>query len=199
MKKNKLAIFTFLTVVIAVVLTLCFKVIIPKFEMESSSSSGSVSSVDRNYENSDDFNINIEFGGSTNQPDTGENSKPATPTKNDLEFFVNSSSITKCKEISGQTTMFNISFRVFVTNNTGETKTILTNGFSSDYNTNGNGLFFKFDCSENPSFKELKTNEAADFVFTLTYVITNPTEFNITNTHNLKVNYMQSEIISVFV
>lgn len=200
MKNKKALILSAFIIVIAVFLSVCFGVIIPSIKINETSSMAPTTVVNKNYEDNKDESSedNKDDVNSSVQPDTnaGE-SETAKPVKNELEFFVYDRAVTKSKEICGETTTFEINFRVFVTNNTNEQKTILANAFSSNYAIENNALFYTFECIDTEKSVQLGSNQTQDFNFTLTYIITDTEEFKVTDKHNLAVSYMLKEVLSL--
>lgn len=198
MKNKKTLILSAFIIVIAVFLSVCFGVIIPSIKINETSSMAPTTVVNKNYEDNKDESSeeNKDDVNSSVQPDTGE-SETAKPVKNELDFFVYDRAVTKSKEICGETTTFEINFRVFVTNNSNEQKNILANAFSSNYEIENNALFYTFECTDVEKSVQLGANQTQDFNFTLTYIITDTEEFKVTDKHNLAVSYMLKEVLSL--
>lgn len=153
---------------------------------------GSSTVIDKNYEQSKEDIAN------------GDNSTIIVPDdKNDneislkdIKLFVNQSAIVKTKEISGETTLFNISFRLFALNNSKNEISFLTNGFSGKYNIGSCGSLFTFSCLSSEKSITLKPNEIQDLDFVISYVITDNETFNDNEKYDLVIDYMLDEIFS---
>ena len=120
----------------------------------------------------------------------------AEETKGELEYFINAKSVKKVKEISGETTVFNLHFKLFVMNDSGATKTILTNAFSASYDIGEFGSLYTFTCNEEEKYFSLGDGEVIDLDFTLKYIVTNTDEFLDFEKYDLVINYMLEEILS---
>ena len=124
-------------------------------------------------------------------------SETSNPFLQNLNFFVNEKAITKTKQVSGNVTTFEISFRVFVLNNSTGTKTISINAFSADYIAGNSVLYYTTICDTNASSAELDAYESADFGFTLKYIVLDTENFDLNKTNNLTISYMFNEVISL--
>ncbi len=198
MKNRKTLIISAFTIILAMMIAVCFGIIIPSFKGNKTSSMASNSVVNKNYENNTEEDKKDDTNSSV-QPDKDETPDAAVPVKEELEFFIYDRAVTKVKEICGDTTTLKVNFRVFVTNNTDTKKTILANAFSSNYEIEKNALFYTFECTDNEKSIMLDENQTQDFNFTLTYIITDTEDFKVANKRNLTVNYMQKEVLSLSV
>ena len=200
--KKKILLICSLVLVVAIFVSICFGIIVPSFGSKNTTSgTNSGSTINRNYENlaKDDEEENNE-NLPTKQPDNSVNDNVIVePVKEDLDFFVYDKAVTKTKEICGETTSFEIKFKLFVTNNTAVSKSILANAFSGNYSIGEYGLYYTFLCQEDKNNIELSTNETIDLDFVIKYIITDNENFNELNKYNLVLNYMQDEIISLSV
>lgn len=200
--KKKTLLISSLVLIVAVFVSICFGVIVPSFGSKgiTSGTSGG-STVNRNYEDSkEDDEENKKPNLPTTQPDNiGNDSVVVEPAKEELEFFVNDKAVTKVKEICGETTSFEINFKLFVTNNAAQSKSVLANAFSGRYAIDDYGLYYTFSCKENQNRLEIKSNETVDLDFAIKYIITDTEKFNELNKYDLVLHYMKDEIISLSV
>lgn len=207
MKKKKTIIFSVFTLVIAVFLSICFGVIIPSIKLNKTSSMEPSTIVNKNYESNlgnEDSNSNGNNEESSTddnlsvQPDAGSGSDQSTTImKNELEFFVYDRAVKKTKEICGDTTTFEITFKIFVTNNTTIAKTILASAFSASYAIGDYATYYTFTCNNEKTAISLAGNETQDFDFTLKYVVTDTENFIVDGKYDLAVSYMLKEVISL--
>ena len=129
--------------------------------------------------------------------DGSSNAESESPFLQNLNFFVNEKTITKTKQVSGNVTTFEISFRVFVLNNSTGSKTISSNAFSADYFTGNEALYYTTVCDSKTSSIELDSYESADFGFTVKYIVIDTEKFDFNKTNNLVVSYMFNDVVSV--
>lgn len=136
-------------------------------------------------------------GGNNESSDEISSSETSNPFLQNLNFYVNEKAITKTKQVSGNVTTFEISFRVFVLNNSTGTKTISINAFSADYIAGNSVLYYTTICDTNASSAELDAYESADFGFSLKYIVLDTENFDLNKTNNLTISYMFNEVISL--
>ena len=197
MKKSKMFFSVFAVLFFVVAIVVCIGIVVPSKETPSGQSSKSV--LEKNYENSkqEDDNNDGEQSGSVIVPDDNEKDEIiADEVKGEIEYFINAKSVKKVKEISGETTVFNLNFKLFVMNDSGSDKTILTNAFSASYDIGEFGSLYTFTCNEEEKYFSLSDGEVIDLDFTLKYIVTNTDKFLDFEKYDLVVNYMLEEILS---
>ena len=197
MKKSKIVLSAFAVLFFVVAIVVCIGIVVPSKETPSGQSSKSV--LEKNYENlkQEETGKNNGQDGSVVVPDDNEKDDVvAEETKGELEYFINAKSVKKVKEISGETTVFNLHFKLFVMNDSGATKTILTNAFSASYDIGEFGSLYTFTCNEDDKYFSLSDGEVIDLDFTLKYIVTNTDEFLDFEKYDLVINYMLEEILS---
>ena len=202
MRNKKTLIISAFIIVVAVFLSVCFGVVVPNMKLKQTSSMQSGSVVNKNYETNtgESENKNETNKGendAVNQPDNGNSDTPTVTVKNELEFFVYDKLVTKIKEIRGETTTFEINFKVFVTNNTKLTKNILSSAFTSSYDLSGLATYYTFECENEESSITLDAMQTKDFEFTLKYIVTDTANFKVDEKHNLVVGYMLKDVVSL--
>lgn len=193
MKRTKIILSAFAVLFFVIATIVCVGALVPSKGAPSGQSSKSV--LEKNYENlKQDENDKQD---STVVPDDKPNDEIlADKTKGDLEYFINSKSIKKVKEISGETTVFNLNFKLFVMNDSGISKTILANAFSASYDIGAYGSLYTFTCNEDDKYFVVDDGEVIDLDFTLKYIVTNTDEFLDFEKYDLIINYMLEEILS---
>lgn len=197
MKKSKMFLSVFAVLFFVVAIVFCIGIVVPSKETPSGQSSKSV--LEKNYENlnQEETDKNNGQDGSVVVPDDNEKDDVvAEETKGELEYFINAKSVKKVKEISGETTVFNLHFKLFVMNDSGAAKTILTNAFSASYDIGEFGSLYTFTCNEEEKYFSLGDGEVIDLDFTLKYIVTNTDEFLDFEKYDLVINYMLEEILS---
>ena len=197
MKKSKMFLSVFAVLFFVVAIVVCIGIVVPSKETPSGQSSKSV--LEKNYENSKQEDDDKSGGqnGSVIVPDDNEKDEIiADEVKGEIEYFINAKSVKKVKEISGETTVFNLNFKLFVMNDSGSDKTILTNAFSASYDIGEFGSLYTFTCNEEEKYFSLSDGEVIDLDFTLKYIVTNTDKFLDFEKYDLVVNYMLEEILS---
>ena len=196
MKKSKMFLSVFVVLFFVVAIVFCIGIVVPSKETPSGQSSKTV--LEKNYENSEQKgnDKNSGQGGSVVPDENEKDDIVAEETKGEIEYFINAKSIKKVKEISGETTVFNLHFKLFVMNDSGSEKVILANAFSASYNIGEFGSLYTFTCNEDDKYFSLSDGEVIDLDFTLKYIITNADEFLDFEKYDLVVNYMLEEILS---
>ena len=127
-----------------------------------------------------------------------EDSKENTnPFFQNLNFFVQEKEITKTKKIMGSVTTFEISFRIFVSNESIVAKTISSNAFSAEYATVDGVLYYATVSENNEKSIVLNSYESADFAFTVKYIIVDTEKFDLNTVNNLTISYMFNEILAI--
>lgn len=190
MKNRKLPFVASVFLMSVSMLIICVCIVLPTLKFGGESTGTSSTYVNKNYETNN--------GDISNPSKDDKNDVVLKPTSN-VEFFINEQTVSKTKQIVGETTMFKISFKVFAMNETGLTKTVRASAFSGGYNISEFASFYKLECNEEMDSKVIKNGESEDFDFTLTYVITDTDNFKDNKQYNLTINYMANEIISALV
>lgn len=194
MKKSKMFLSVFVVLFFVIAIVVCVGVILPSSEKPSGQSSKSV--LEKNYENLKQDEENKQEGSTTVPNDKPDDEIIADQTKDNLEYFINSKSVKKVKEISGETTVFKLNFKLFIMNDSGVNKTILANAFSASYDIGSFGSLYTFSCNEEEKYFVLKDGEVIDLDFTLQYIVINNDEFLDFEKYDLVINYMLEEILS---
>lgn len=194
MNKRKVAVLVSLMMICISIITICVCVILPNRNSEDYLNSNTI--INRNYDQS-------------KEEDKSSNDSPIlVPDGKDddedeisdaIKFFVNQSAITKTKEISGETTIFNVSFKLFILNSSDNETSFLINGFSGKYKIGEFGKLFTFKCLNSEKSFSLKANEVKDLDFVATYVITDTDNFKDNDNYDLVISYMLEEVFSVSV
>ena len=194
MKKSKMFLSAFAVLFFVIAIVVCIGAFVPSKSAPSGQSSKSV--LEKNYENlKQDENDKQEE--STVVPDDKPTDEIiADKTKNKLEYFINSKSVKKVKEISGETTVFNLNFKLFIMNDSGVSKTVLANAFSASYDIGEFGSLYTFSCNETDKYFVVDDGEVIDLDFSLKYIVTNTDEFLDFEKYDLVINYMLEEILS---
>lgn len=185
MKNKRLIFFISVLIVSLSMIAICASIIVPTIKFDNKKAGNGSTYVNKNYETN---------GGSQ------EDVKPSNDNSEDLqtgslEFFINEQTISKTKNIVGETTMFTISFKVFVMNETNSEKTIRASAFTGSYDISEFASFYKLECNESENSKTIDSKESEDFDFSLTYVITDTEKFKDNQKYGLTINYMSDEII----
>ncbi len=194
MNKRKIAIFISLIMVCISVITICVCVVLPNRTSEDYLSSNTI--INRNYDQSKEEDKSLNDSPIL-VPDGGD--KEEDEIFEAINFFVNQSAITKTKEIFGETTIFNVSFKLFILNSSDKEASFLINGFSGKYNIGEFGKLFTFKCLNSEKSFDLKANEVKDLDFVATYVITDADNFKDNDKYDLVISYMLEEVFSVSV
>lgn len=187
--KNKK--FTFIISVLLVslsMLAICACIIVPTLKFGDDTDKTGNTFVNKNYEtNGADLGVSNPSNDDANV-DISDNGK--------LEFFINEQSISKTKNIVGETTMFTVSFKVFMVNETNSPKTIRASAFTGSYDISKYATFFKLECEDSDGTKVLPAGESEDIDFSLIYVITDAENFKDSQKYGLTISYVSEEIIS---
>ena len=190
--KNKKFTFVISVLIVSIsIVVICACIIVPTLKFDGKTANSENSSINRNYETNG--------GNSDISKPSNDNAENYIPETGSLEFFINEQTISKTKKIVGETTLFTISFKVFVSNETNSTKTVRASAFTGSYDISEFGSFYKLECDDVQNSKTLPAGESEDFDFSLTYVITDTEKFKDNQKYGLTVNYMSEEIISSFV
>ena len=198
MKKSRIILSVFAVLFFVVAIVVCVGIVVPSKETPSGLSSKTI--LEKNYENLNQEETNQEENkqedSSVVPDDTTGNDIIADETKSELEYFINSKSVKKVKEISGETTVFNLNFKLFVMNDSKTAKTVLANAFSASYNIGEYGLLYTFTCNEDEKYFSLEAGEVVDLDFTLKYIVTNTDKFLDFEKYDLVINYMLEEVLA---
>ena len=178
-----------LSVCVSLVLIIGFCAIFNNFKSSDNMTKSGNSYVNKNYET----NVGKD---DVSNPSNDNNQSHIQNEK--LDFFISEQSVSKTKNIVGETTMFAINFKVFATNNTSVSKTLRASAFSAEYDISSFATFYKLECNDSELLKTLPVGESEDFDFSLVYVITDTEKFKDNQKYDLTVNDMAEEIISSF-
>ena len=186
MKNKKLTFILSVLFVSLSIVAICAGIIVPTLKFNTNVAESGNTHINKNYE-SNGSEIYISNPSKDNS-NVEENEK--------LEFFINEQSVSKTKNIVGETTMFTVSFKVFVVNETSVSKTIRASAFTAKYDISSYASFYKIECQETENAKVLPSGESEDFDFSLIYVVTDANNFKDNEKYNLTVSYVSNEIIS---
>lgn len=176
-------------IVLGVFISLC--IVLPTVNYNKESANIGNTFVNKNYESNDGkISATIQNGNQENN---------TTVDDGTVKFFTNEQTVSKTKNIVGETTMLTVSFKVFAVNETSTNKTIHSSAFNGKYDIDSAGLFYKIECNDDEKSKTILPGESQDFDFSLTYVITDTENFKANNKFNLTINYMADEVFSIAV
>ncbi len=194
MKKSKIVFSAFAMLFFVIAIVVCIGAFAPFKNTPYGQSSKSV--LEKNYENLKQDENDKQEDSTVVPDDKPSDDVVAEQTKNKLEYFINSKSVKKVKEISGETTVFCLNFKLFIMNNSGISKTILANAFSASYDIGKYGSLYTFTCNEPDKYFVIDDSEVIDLDFSLKYIVTNTDEFLDFEKYDLVINYMLEEILS---
>lgn len=187
MKNKKLSFVMSVFFMSVSMLIICVCIVLPTIKFKDETTGTSTTYVNKNYETNK--------GDSSVSKPSNDNNNGAQPAET-VEFFINEQTVSKTKQIVGETTMFTISFKVFAMNETSSAKTIRASAFTGNYDISKYASFYKLECDELEDIKVIPSGEIEDFDFKLTYVVTDTDNFKASQKYNLAINYMSAEIIS---
>ena len=189
--KNKRTSFILSVLIMSIsMIAICICIIVPTIKFSDKTSGTGNTYVNKNYE-TNKGNVDV-----SNPSNDNENEAEVVVPAEKVKFFINEQTVSKTKKIVGETTLFTISFKVFMVNETSAAKTVRASAFTGDYAIDDCASFYKIDCNDEQKSKIIPSGESEDFDFSLTYVITDTEVFKDTQKHNLTINYMSEEIIS---
>ena len=188
MKNKKLTFIISVLLVSLSIVAMCACIIVPTLKFETKTAEGGSTHVNKNYE-SNGSNLDV-----SNPSKDDSNSIGQVEEK--MNYFVNEQSVSKTKNIVGETTMFTVSFKVFVVNETSDSKTIRASGFSARYDISDYATYYKIEYKDSENAKVLPAGESEDFDFSLVYVVTDTANFKDNEKYNLTISYVADEIIS---
>lgn len=195
MKTKKRMILSIFVVLIASVLAISFGVFLPSILAEKGSPSESVSVINKHYEttpekipdkNNTEMLPDTEMGGGMT----------VLPVTKKLDFVMSEKFVEKTQKLSGTALFFELTFRVFVTNNEKQSTTVLANGFSASYQIE-DALFFECENLDDKKSIKLEPNETCDFNLKLKFIVTDAKKFNIFDKNNLVTTYMEENVASL--
>lgn len=117
--------------------------------------------------------------------------------KEDLKFYVNENNVEKIMSRKNETSIFEISCKLFITNNGTKAATIDPDAFAIFYNTNGGGKLYeiKYENVEKPLIVDI--DESVSINFKVRYIVDE--DFKDTSNNELRFNYMSKQILVCFV
>lgn len=186
MKKTRLSFILSILIMSFSMIAICAVIIVPTIKTDKYSGSGTIH-VNKNYEN----NSSSE---EVSNPST-DNSQSGAETQQ-VEFFINSQSVSKNKDVGGEVTMLAVKFEIFASNKTNVPKTIYASAFSCVYDISNYASFYKLEYNQNESSKTIPAGESESFELTMYYVVNNFEDSKIGLQYDLTVNYMSAEVIS---
>ncbi|MBR7172531.1 MAG: hypothetical protein IKD36_01930 [Clostridia bacterium] len=188
MRNKKLTFILSVLFVSLSIVAICAGIIVPTLKFNSDTAESGNTHINKNYEsNSSEIDVSNPSKDDTNAQE---------PTEEKLEYFINEQSVSKTKTIVGETTMFTVSFKVFVVNETKTQKTFRASAFTGKYDISDYASFYKIECNESVNTKVLPAGESEDFDFSLVYVVTDSNNFKDNEKYNLTISYVSEEIIS---
>lgn len=191
MKNNRLKFMLSVLVASISMVIICAFIIVPTISFSDKTRENGNTFVNKNYETN--------LGGGNVSSSTTENNASDVKDNGKVEFFINEQSVSKTKTIVGETTMFEISFKVFAVNESNSAKTIKSSAFSGDYDISKFATFYKFECKQAGLSKIIEPNESEDFDISIVYVVTDVENFKANQKFDLTISYMSDEIISALV
>lgn len=187
MRNKKLTFIISVLLVSISIVAVCACIVVPTIKFNTKTADSENTHVNKNYENN------------------GSNLDVSNPSKDDLnqtvgddekvDYFINEQSISKTKTIVGETTMFKVSFKLFVVNETSTSKTFRASAFTAKYDISNFATFYKLEYNDDENAKVLPAGESEDFDFSLVYVVTDADNFKDNEKYNLTVKYVSEEII----
>lgn len=117
--------------------------------------------------------------------------------KEDLKFYVNENNVEKTMQRKNETTILEISCKLFITNSGTKAATIDPDAFAIFYNTNGGGRLYetKYENVEKPLIVDI--DESVSINFKVRYVVDDG--FKNLDNNELRFNYMSKQILVCFV
>lgn len=116
-----------------------------------------------------------------------------------FSFYMNENAVKKTKTTSNEVTTFNLELKLFITNNSSKTANIDPDAFSIGYDTNGAGLLYSIEYGDIEKPVVLEGKETTSINFVVKYLIQDVKNFNDHEKHNLKINYINEEILTSMV
>ena len=139
MKNKKISFVLSVFLMSVSMLIICICIILPTLKFNDETTGTSTTYVNKNYETNK--------GDSSVSKPSNDNNDGVQPAET-VEFFINEQTVSKTKQIVGETTMFTISFKVFAMNETGVSKTIRASAFTGSYDISKFASFYKLECDE---------------------------------------------------
>lgn len=110
-------------------------------------------------------------------------------------FYLNESAVKKTKMTTNEVTTFVLETKLFITNKSSSIQTIDPDAFSISYDTNGMGLLYSVEYGDIEKPIVLKGNETTSINFVIKYLIQDVKNFNDHEKHELKINYINEQIL----
>ncbi len=130
---------------------------------------------------------------------TGDYKDSNSNSEKGFSFYVNESAVKKTKTTSNEVTTFNLELKLFITNNSSKMATIDPDAFSISYDTNGTGLLYSINYGDIEKPVVLEGSQTTAINFVVTYLIQDAKNFDDHEKHNLKINYINEEILTALV
>lgn len=115
--------------------------------------------------------------------------------KNGFSFYVNESAVKKTKTTTNEITTFVLETKLFITNNSSKIATIDPDAFAISYDTEGTGLLYSIEYGDIEKPVVLEGYETTSINFVVKYLIQDVENFNDHQKHNLKINYINEQIL----
>ena len=193
MKNKRLSFILSVLIMSVSMIAICACIILPTIKFSDTTEGTGNTYINKNYE-TNKGNVDV-----SNPSNDNESEAEIVVPAEKVKFFINEQTVSKTKNIVGETTLFTISFKVFMVNETAMSKTVRASAFTGDYEIDNCASFYKMDCNDEQKSKIIPAGESEDFDFSLTYVITDTEIFKDTQKYNLTINYMTEEIISTLI
>lgn len=132
-------------------------------------------------------------GVSGNYKDSGQTEEVS------FSFYMNENAVKKTKTTSNEVTTFNLELKLFITNNGSKTANIDPDAFVISYDTKGAGLLYSIEYGDIEKPVVLEAGETTSINFVVKYLIQDVENFNDHQKHNLKINYINEEILTSMV
>lgn len=112
-----------------------------------------------------------------------------------LTYFVNDGTVLKSTTVSKEVTIFEISAKLLITNNSDQMQSVAPELFSISYDTGeSKGLLFNLDYGDIETPIVLQGKESTSINFNVKYILQEPENFNIYEKKDLKFNYANKQI-----
>ena len=117
-------------------------------------------------------------------------------TEDELSFYLNESAVKKTKTTTNEITTFVLEAKLFITNETSKTVAIDPDAFVLSYDTEGTGLLFSIEYGDIEKPIILEGNQTTAINFVVKYIIQDVSKFNDYQKHELKIKYMNKDILT---
>ena len=114
-------------------------------------------------------------------------------------FYLNESAVKKTKMTTNEVTTFVLEAKLFITNKSSSVQTIDPDAFSISYDTKGTGLLYSVEYGDIEKPIVLKGKETTSINFVVRYLIQDVKNFDDHEKHDLKINYINEQILICFV